>query len=409
MAQSDQQQLPPLPMAILTQPLKTTTVQPSADQLQQTRDRIDAHIRTLDAHPDRREGAYPYYRFHEAGVPIQGTILLFHGFSAKPHQLWRLADYLFQNGFNIYQAGLAGHALIHPARNWPQVDLKPEFAVPLKASLAKDPVLQTYFNNLAQGTSSRRPNRLQQVALLARLIALEPRLLDIAKAMELADDPDFDRYFDSSHLAYLTEAETRLAELDALPGPVYALGLSVGGAVALALAAARPDRIKRVVSYAPLLKIYGSDRRQYINLAGPLDIQESGWDPALKFPIGCLTAADRLGGAGVLDRDRLKTLSQIPTLMVLTENEDAADIETNREFWADLGGLGKGHRFYQYSAADLVPHPMLDPTEVSQNMSNRFWQPLYQETLRFLTQGEIQSSNFSRLDQDPGLPTVPAL
>ncbi len=390
-------------------PATLPTTQPSAEQLQQTRDRIEAHIRTLDAHPDRRDGAYPYYRFHDAGTPVQGTVLLFHGFSAKPHQLWRLADYLFHNGFNLYQAGLAGHALIHPDRNWPQVDLKPEFAVPLKASLAKDPALQNYLKNLSQNTGTSRPNRLQQVALLAKLIATEPHLLDMAKAMERADDPDFDRYFQSSHLAYLTEAEARLAELDALPGPVYSLGLSVGGAVALALAVARPDRIQRVVTYAPLVKIHGSDRRRYINLAGPLDIQESGWDPALQFPIGCLTAADRLGAAYLLDRDAIATLSQIPTFMVLTENEDAADIDTNRDLWAELGGLAKGHRFYQYPAADLVPHPMVDPSEISQNMSNRFWQSLYQETLRFLTQGDVRVANLNSLDQDPGLPIVPGL
>jgi len=44
---------------------------------------------------------------------------------------------------------------------------------------------------------------------------------------------------------------------------------------------------------------------------------------------------------------------------------------------------------YLYSASDLVPHPMVDPTTISQNMTNRFWQSMYQETFRFLTTGEI--------------------
>jgi hypothetical protein len=92
--------------------------------------------------------------------------------------------------------------------------------------------------------------------------------------------------------------------------------------------------------------------------------------------------------------------------MVLTENEDAADIETNKQFFASLGGEANKHQYYLYPAADLVPHPMVDPSEVSQGMSNRFWQSLYQETFRFLTIGEVDLSNMSSIGQDEDLPLV---
>ncbi|MBD2122475.1 alpha/beta fold hydrolase [Trichocoleus sp. FACHB-262] len=390
-------------------PSLQTSTTPTAEQLAQTKQAIAAYVATIDANPDRRSGAYPYYLFHEPGQTVHGTILMFHGFSAKPHQMWRLAEYLFQNRFNVYQATLAGHAFALPNKYWPQVDLKPELAEPLRRKVQQDPVLQNYFANLSANPSDRRPSATQRIALLARLLAIEPRLLDIMQAITRPDDPDFERYFISSHLDYLSEAKARLAELDALPGPVYTVGLSVGGAVALGLAATRPDRIDRVVAYAPLLKVDGEEHRQYVNMAGPLDIKELGWDPNLQFPVGALTAADRFGSSFVLNPKQTRTLQNIPTFLVLTENEDAADVKTNQTFFQEIGGNHQGHYSYLYPAQDLVPHPMVDPTEVSQNMSNRFWQSLYQETFRFLTQGKVNLDNMSNLEQAADLPLVPAV
>lgn len=379
---------------------------PTVEQLNQTRQAIDAYIHTVDNYPDRRQGAYPYYLFHEPGTAIRGTVMIFHGFSAKPHQMWRLADYLFRNGYNVYQPSIAGHTLLNPGKNWPQVDLKPSIAGPLKAKVAQDPVFQTYFANLSNQSGPTNPNPLQQAALLARLVEIEPRVPDIIQAIETPNHPDFEHYFISSHLNYLIEAQARLAELDALPGPIYTVGLSVGGAVALGLAGARPDRIQRVVAYAPLLKVI-QERRRYINLAGPLDIKETGWDPNLQFPVGCLTAADRFGSSVVLSTQSVRSLQTVPTFLVLTENEDAADIATNQDFFQKIGGEKKGNAYHCYPQAALVPHPLVDPTEISQNMSNRFWQSLYQETFRFLSQGKVDGPNLSNLEQNADLPAVP--
>ncbi|WP_448572173.1 hypothetical protein [Trichothermofontia sp.] len=54
-------------------------------------------------------------------------------------------------------------------------------------------------------------------------------------------------------------------------------------------------------------------------------------------------------------------------------------------------------------------HAWLIKTEVSQGMSNRFWQSLYQETLRFLTTGAIDTLNMANLEQAADLPLVPAI
>jgi pimeloyl-ACP methyl ester carboxylesterase len=384
--------------ATLVAPSRVT---PSAAQIEQTQKAIEAYVRRVEADPDWRMGASPYYRFHAPGEAILGTIMIFHGFSAKPHQMWRLTEYLFQNGYNIYQPSIAGHVYLQPNKRWCQVDLKPEIAEPLRAKIAQDPVLQLYLANLAGAENFSKPGYTQRLALMAKLKQLDPRVEEIVAAIQGDDDAAFEKYFVSDHMRYLSEARDRLAELDAMPGDIYTIGLSVGGAVALGLAAERADRIKKVVAYAPLLEIYGDDRRQYVNLAGPLDIKELGWDPNLRFPVGALTAAARFGQSVVKNASKLKNT---PTFMVLTENEDAADIETNRRFFEAIQGASS--QLFVYPAADLVPHPMVDPSEVSQGMSNRFWQTLYQETYRFLNLGEARLGNLEKIEQDGGLPIV---
>jgi alpha-beta hydrolase superfamily lysophospholipase len=384
--------------------LAPARVTPSAAQIEQTQQAIAAYVQRIDAHPDHRPGAYPYCRLHAPGEAILGTVMIFHGFSARPHQMWRLTEYLFQNGYNIYQPSIAGHVYLPPSKYWCQVDLKPEIADPLRAKVAQDPVLQLYFANLASAQNFSRPNKTQRLALMARLKALDPRLEGIMDSIQGDNDAVFEQFFISDHMRYLTDARDRLTELDAMPGDIYTVGLSVGGAVAMGVAADRSDRIKKSVVYAPLLEIYGEDRREYVNMAGPLDIQELGWDPNLRFPVGAMTAAARFGRAYV--QKQTAALSKVPTFMVLTENEDAADIETNQSFFGAIGGADKGHQSFLYPASDLVPHPMVDPTEVSQGMSNRFWQTLYQETYRFLSTGKAELGNLEKLQQDSALPIV---
>ncbi|MGB2925454.1 MAG: hypothetical protein WBB82_09145 [Limnothrix sp.] len=391
-------------MSGITAPSSSITV--SAKALQETGDRLNAYINSLHTQPYRRDGAFPYYRFHGAGQPILGTVMLFHGYSARPHQMWRLAEYLFTNGFNVYQCTLAGHTQIRPDLNWPQVDLKSEIREPLQAKIQNDPVLRKFFANLQNASNSQAatPSPLQMWSLVRRLRRLDANIVDMILAVERDNDPDFDRYYDSNHLDYLTDAEARLAELEAMPGPIYTVGLSVGGAVALGLAANHPKRIKKVVAYAPLLEVYGETRERYVNIAGPLDIKEFGWDD-LSFPLGCFTAANRFG-AFVRKRQHEQALEQLKTLFILTENEDAADIKTNHRFSRSLGREANGHYLYTYPAGDLVPHPMVDPLEVSQNMSNSFWQTMYQETYRFLALDQFDEAQMGQTNQDESLPIV---
>lgn len=98
---------------------------------------------------------------------------------------------------------------------------------------------------------------------------------------------------------------------------------------------------------------------------------------------------------------------------MLTENEDATDVAAGEKFFAEVSSASNlefdcNHRnwLYKYPAAAMVPHPMIDPTEVSQGMRNLFGQSLYQETLRFLVTGNVEPHNLETLAQDSELPAV---
>jgi len=109
--------------------------------------------------------------------------------------------------------------------------------------------------------------------------------------------------------------------------------------------------------------------------------------------------------------------------LMLTENEDAADIPTNRAFFASVadgagadrssgpvgaGGADGGHVLGWYPRSARVPHPMVDPTEVSQGMSNAFWGALVQETHRFFTTGRVDVEHLSSTEPADGLPAPPS-
>lgn len=383
-------------------------ITPTSEQIDQSKKAIESYYLEWYSHPNKRADCFPYYRFHEPGEAIRGTIMIFHGFGAKPKQMEVLSEYLFANNFNIYQIPIAGHAYLPADEYWPEIDLKPEFLKPLQDQLLKDPVIDNFFNNPISFGRTPLP---QKLAIVARLVKIAPKLLDMALAIERQNDPDFQRYYDSTHLNFLNDAQARLQELEAMPGPIYTIGLSVGGAVALGLAELQPDRIKKVVAYAPLLEVNSEINERFINLTGPLDLGrnrlgELSWDQQLWFPVGCLTAANRFG-AFVRSSKNIQALKNTPVCLFLTDNEDATDNEVINKFYDSIGGKARGHRIYTYPKEDAVPHPMVDPREVSRGMRNLFWKSLYQETYRFLTEGQIKPENLSRVEEADDVPKMP--
>lgn len=104
-------------------------------------------------------------------------------------------------------------------------------------------------------------------------------------------------------------------------------------------------------------------------------------------------------GSEVYSYGATQTPKAIPAFLGLTENEDAADINTNQRFFNNIGVRVRGHQLYIYPdpAKEAVPHSMVAPTEVSQDMRNQVWQSLYQETFRFLTEGKVDTANMASL------------
>ena len=382
-------------LALVTE--EPSLIVPNAQEISQVKKTINARIRSIDAHPNRRVGSYPYYLFHPPEKPILGTIIMFHSFGAIPHQMSLLAQSLFNNGFNIYQPCIAGHAFIPPEQYWPQARLKSKISLFLKEKIKKDAVLDNYLQNFDQNLDKFHGHSLrEQEALMERLLKVEPKLEDFFWAVERESDRDFYRYFESESIKYLIDARARLAELAAMPGPIYAIGLSVGATIALGLAATEPERVKKVVAYAPLLKIRDRRLSCFLHLAELLNLKQNVWGEGVSTPMEALIGAAHLGSLVMASKQR-RSLWKVPTFFVLTENDELADIETPQKFMEAIGGKWKGHRCYIYPRVNLVPSQMVDPRSPSNGMSNTFWRNLYRETRRFLQFGDIKEEKMGQL------------
>jgi hypothetical protein len=128
-------------------PLKLEKVVLTKEHLSLARAEMDKFIEPIQQHPDKREGALPYYLLHKEGEHVYGTVLMFHGFAASTGQMARLAQYLFENGFNVYQPALCGHYYNNPAKYWPKVDLKPKMKEAVQQKLKADPELSAIINS----------------------------------------------------------------------------------------------------------------------------------------------------------------------------------------------------------------------------------------------------------------------
>ncbi|EFJ28045.1 hypothetical protein SELMODRAFT_441277 [Selaginella moellendorffii] len=365
------------------------------DHIAKAKTAMDKFLQSVESNPHRRDAAEPCYSLHEPGDLVYGTALVFHGFGQSPQQCQLLADYLFDNGFNVYQPCLARHYLGNPTLNWPQVDLKPELKEKIRQNFLKDPVLAKELYISAEDT-------------MQRVRSLSPEMSDIIAALDQGDrSQDFQRFFDSSHLDYFTEAEQRLEEVRALPGPIFAIGISMGGATALHLANTYPDTISKVVAYAPLLKTMDDARREFALAIGPLDVKETGWEPSLQFTVGCLVAID-LCGTRISQSNIDNLAKKVATLLLFTANEDSADLPTQEKFAQRLKAIssdGVPHLHYTYRRELEVPHAMIHPNE--RPIANKLWRRMYQETFRFLTTGKARQDELDSLRQDETLPQVP--
>jgi len=222
--------------------------------------------------------------------------------AGEPYGMRWVADYLFKAGWNVYSTILAGHA--YKGAAWPTVALKPSLGGgdALAAAVARNPDLAAAVGDPASAAGD--PAAAAQ--LFATLTTEVPALAGAGPlhtylgALEPGGDPDaFAARFDSTAGDYGAVAEAALRHVAGLPGPVVAIGSSVGGAAALWAGAVGGGRVSHVLACAPLLRLYREDRRRMAMAVGPLGIgPEQGWSPTNRFPLSCFTGMSVSRGGG---------------------------------------------------------------------------------------------------------------
>jgi len=426
----------------------TKVVRPTGADVQGAMTKISAFADRIDREvPDsaRRRELYsgstrgnkmdPYCLFHAPGKAIYGTVVLFHGFNDRPHQQAKLGSYLFHSGFNVYNVYLANMYMVQGTDFWPKTTYKPELLVALQRKLAAPAVqteLQPLLPRLQAGTMTAA-----DTVTLDRILSPElntsmikeawtnpggeawKRLMSSQGSTEGQSLPEAARTAD--FMAYVKDATDRIADLADMPGPVFVSGLSVGGTVALAAAAADGGRrVKGVVSHSPWLRSVDPKATTQIMIAGPLDklIGVAGGQYPLKweshqieFSPASISATLALG-AWTAKPENVRTLAQIPTAQVVTDDEDSADNTASgalqTAFTSDprVAGL---HARVSYPENLHVRHAITDPENYKDGDPagpswNRYWRTLYQESFRFYTTGVMNQENLVRRDIDNSIP-----
>lgn len=144
-------------------------------------------------------------------------------------------QYLYDSGFDVFHTILAGHMC--SGKHWPQTKLAAAYGgESVGQNIAQDAELMGMI-----GKVNSNPGLTPQ--LLTRLSEKNPDFEHILSAqtymapLDKDEDPNFSQFFDSQHREYATEGTAQLRLVDAPPGPVYVTGSSLGGSVAIAVAA----------------------------------------------------------------------------------------------------------------------------------------------------------------------------
>ena len=424
---------------------------PTDAQLATAMHKISVHLDRVNSIPGdmRRHETYsqssrgqtpePYCLFHAAGKAVYGTVVLFHGFNDRPHQQAKLASYLFHNGFNVYNVFLANHMMVPGTQHWPKTVYKPEVLATLQRKLGapeNQAVLQPLLPRIQAGEALSNDD----LAALDRVLSPELSVDTLKSAWTDPGGQAWQKLFltrtpaaneslaqasaSSDFMDFVRDASARIADLDSLPGPVFVGGLSVGGTVALAAAAADGGRrVRAVMSHAPWLQSIEPKNNLQVMLAGPLDekIALAGG----QYPIAWANhqiafspasiAADLALGAWTARPENVRKLATIPTAQIVTDDEDSADNTASGALHAAFTmepRVAPMHVRFAYPKSLHVGHAMTDPENYVDGPAdtrgwNQYWRTLYQESFRFYTTGTISPDNVGQKRPDANVPTPP--
>lgn len=376
-------------------------------------DRISTYITSTTTSPHARARAKAIYSIHPPGHPIHGTAILLHGLASTPELLRPTMSYLHANNFNVYAPPGAGHAF--DSSQLPYTLLRNHLGyAEAREILLADPQLCEYFALITTLAAKSPPDYEQHNQIVARIRVLLKQHLtaeqfkSVMGALEMLSTLDFTEgdehvlaeHFESDHHRYDSHPYERLADVSALPGPVYVLGFSMGGLQALNLVA-RSKAVSRLVLIAPF---FGAPEHvdnpcPDVTLAalGCLDLYE------LPFPISTVSGRHWTActlAAKVVGREEIvREVREVQTFCVLSEGDDSADRRLAWDFMNEKVP-NKSNRVFMYPEGTGLKHSIQPHTE------NPFSQPLLQEVLRFFLTGKVHLENMLRAKGDPAMPDV---
>jgi hypothetical protein len=468
--------------ALTTDPQATIT--PTADQISAATVNINTYLATINAVGDnmRRHELYsqseinagrgvpqPYCLFHSPGVPIYGTVVLFHGMADRPHQQGKLASYLFHTGFNVYNVFLANQFLVNQSNKsvagvsaaggdatglWPRLLYNPAFASQVESILAANQA--TFAPIIGAIQQSGNPSSLTPAQTMTVESLLGPQLAEYSAAWANPDpssaafaqvfnvrDPSSDGtavlptdnaaaraqkmitaattgdFFD-----YVRDGAARIADIAPLGGPVFLHGLSVGGQVAYAVAANDGGaNVRAVLVHSPWLQSIDGKNNEELRMAGGLDQNINQVAPG-NYPIVwtphdiAFTPSNVAANLalGVWVQNSHAKLAQIPTATVMTAADDSADNVATNAFVntlnADVSSVPNGsslHPTATYPVNLNVGHAMTDPENYLDGAPenwNHYFRQLYQESFRFYVEGKLAPNGLG-LNPQVQDPTLP--
>lgn len=313
-----------------------------------------------DPHYRAKFGSEPYLKLHRADEAVKGTVVVFHGFSGMPVQQNPLVDYLFAQGYDVFNASVAGHYLVN------------------------------------------EPGAPRQFLGSKKLI--EGGLTPLDNTFVAWPYADYGR---DPVKEYTAEIDATYKIMSTLRKPFYAAGLSAGATQAIGIGARYPAEFKRVAALAPLLDLEPQKKSQLTSAAALIKtarITNGGewdgwfaWDKTNPFPQGSFWGLQKYGSSLVPTAGAFKSNKQ-QLFVVTTDNEDAADSSKSAAFVAAAGGAAAGHVLFNYPKTYRVPHPINILDARSQGMVNFYYKTLFQETVRFFNDGKVKVDRLGKQD-----------
>lgn len=322
-----------------------------------------------------------------------------------------LMTYLHQQHFNVYAPPGAGHAF-HRSR-LPETRIRQQYGYDdARQLLLQDPVVKAYLDKIQLLAAMSPPDRVEYDETIARVKNVLKNGLNqtkydhIISTLQLLTPteytPGFEqklvRFCETDHTRYASHSMERLADVCALPGPVYVVGYSLGGVQALNLTAGS-KMIDKMVLLAPYLGTIdcGDDVEVSLSALGALDLH------LLPFPLSTVSAchltAASIAARCVQSHDVVQRVKETTKCFcVISEGDDCCDPKLVQRFFEKIR---TDDTFGFVYAKELgLKHGIVPGKE------NRFSKALLKEIWRFLVLGEVRKEWLITLEGDPDLPTV---